>query len=79
MFTNEFEYDSTITTILDSSAKWPDVELIIDDAGVYIRQYSEKKNSYDLIVMTPRMFHELMIAMKTTSGAFEVILEKNYK
>jgi hypothetical protein len=77
MFTNEFEYDSTITTILDGSAKWPDVELIIDDAGVYIRQYSDKKNSYDLIVMTPRMFHELMIAMKTTEGAFEVILEKN--
>jgi len=44
-----------------------------------MRQYSEKKNGYDLIVMTPRMFHELMIAMKTTSGAFEVILEKNYK
>ena len=41
MFTNEFEFDHTVTTVLDETAGFEDVQLVIDDGGVFIRQYNE--------------------------------------
>lgn len=76
MFTNEFDWDSTTTTVLDESGAFEDVEVVIDDPGVFIRQYNEANNRYDLIVMTHAMFQELLVAMKTSEGAYRTFFEK---
>lgn len=70
MFTNEFDYDATVTTILDEDGELDDVQINIDDHGVFIRQFNEVTNKYDLIVMTHLMFQEFLVAMKTTEGAY---------
>ena len=36
MFTNEFEFDSTITTVMDELGEHEDVQLIIGDDVVYM-------------------------------------------
>ena len=79
MFTNEFEWDATVTTILDETGDCEDVEVNIDDAGVFMRQYNEATNKYDLIVMSHMQFQELLVAMRTTECAYRIFFEKNEK
>jgi hypothetical protein len=76
MFTNEFDFDATVTTILDESDQLEDVEINIDDNGVFIRQFNEHTNKYDLIVMNHMMFHEFLVAMRTTEGVYKIFFQK---
>jgi len=70
MFTNEIEWEETITTVMDDSGKHEDVQLFIDDNGVFIRQYNERMRKYDLIELTHKMYHEMIEAMKHKEGAY---------
>lgn len=75
MFTNEFEWDATVTTILDETAEHEDVQVYIEDSGVFIRQFNENSNKHDLIVMTHRMFYEFLAAMRTAEGTYKTFLK----
>jgi len=77
MFTNEFDWDETVTTILDDEGRYEDIQVFIDDSEVYIRQWNEKQQVHDLIVMSSRMYFELMAAMKKPEGAYYV--ERSWK
>lgn len=79
MFTNEFDFDATITTILDETDECDDVQIVIDDHGVFIRQFNEVHDKYDLIVLSHMMFQEFLVAMKTTEGAYKTFFKKNEK
>ena len=73
MITNEFEFDSTITTIMDEQGKLEDVQLIIGDDVVYIRQFNDQiagTDVYDLIEMSPKMFQDMITALSLADGAF---------
>lgn len=72
MFTNEFEFDATITTVMDETAEHEDVQLIISEDVVYIRQFNDEKRqtTYDLIAMTPKMFKDMVTALNQTEGVF---------
>lgn len=75
MFTNEFEFDATVTTILDETGDHDDVQVHIDDGGVFIRQFNENTDKYDLIVMTHKMFYEFLAAMRTTEGTYRTFFK----
>ena len=78
MFTNEFEWDHTVTTILDENGEYTDVELIIDDAGVFLRQFPEKDNKpVDLICMSHKMFQDMLEALKQGEGFFVTKYKRN--
>ncbi len=65
MFTNEFEFDASITTILDETGEWEDVELIIEDDVVFIRQFGKVDDKpADLIAFTPKMFTDMLEGIK---------------
>ena len=70
MFTNEIEWDETVTTVMDDTGAEEDVVLFIDDHGVFIRQYNEQLDKYDLVTMSHKMFNELIEAMKQKEGFF---------
>jgi hypothetical protein len=70
MFTNEIEWDETVTTVMDDTGAEEDVVLFIDDHGVFIRQYNEQLDKYDLVTMSHKMFNELIEAMKHKEGFF---------
>ena len=78
MFTNEFEFDSTVTTVMDESNEFEDVQLIIGEDVVYIRQFNDDKRetSYDLIAISPKMFSDLLNALNFTEGMFQLINKK---
>lgn len=71
MFTNEFEFDATVTTIMDETGEREDVHLIIDDEGVWIRQFPESHNGpADLIMLSHKMFKDMIEALQHTEGFF---------
>jgi len=79
VITNEFEFDSTITTILDEQGKLEDVQLIIGDDVVYIRQFNDQiagTDVYDLIEMSPKMFQDMITALSLADGAFVTLYKR---
>lgn len=70
MFQNEIEFDETITTILDDTATYDDVQILIDDNEVFIRQWNESSQEYDLIMMSHKMFLEFQQALQHPEGLF---------
>ncbi len=76
MFTNEVDWDETITTVMDETGREEDVVVFIADTGVYIRQFNEKNNNYDLISMNHKMFSEMIQAMKHEEGFFRTEIKR---
>ena len=74
MFTNEFAFDETVTTIMDEAAEYEDVHVVITDDQVFIRQWDDDREKYEIICMSPKMFYELQEAMKRPVGLFYVEL-----
>lgn len=70
MFTNEFDFEETVTTVLDETASYADVELVIADEGVYIRQFSKQDGTADLIMLSHKMFKDMLEALNHSEGFF---------
>lgn len=84
MWTNEVDWDESVTTVMDDQAKYEDVQLFIDENEVYIRQFNEKLDRYELIMMSPKMFKEMVTAIDYPEGMFHTVfqykeIEKNHK
>jgi hypothetical protein len=75
MFQNEIDWDETVTHLLDDNGIYEDVQLIIDDNEVFIRQWNEQLNRYDLIMMSHKMFFEFQQALHTTEGLYTTELK----
>lgn len=78
MFWNEFEFDGTRTIVMDETGEHEEVELIIEDDAVYIRQYNSVGNFEipDLVIMTPKMFKDLIEALNYPEGMYKVKYKK---
>ena len=72
MFTVEHEYDSTVVTILDETDTHSDVQVILDDQVVYLRQWDEDLNKYEMVVMQYQQLLDLIACMHTTEGLHKV-------
>lgn len=79
MFTNEFGFDETVTTILDETAEYEDVSIMITDDQVFIRQWDDDREKYEIICMSPKMYYEMQEAMKHPAGLFVVELSQQIK
>ena len=71
MFTVEFEDEDTVITTLDDTGNHEDVGLLIDGKGeVWIRQFDEELNGYDLVSMSRHQFEDILSAWNKTEGAY---------
>jgi hypothetical protein len=70
MFTVEHMPEDTIITTLDQSGKFNDVEVIMDAESVFIRQWSEDMEVYDLIELSNQQLKDIIAAMNSTEGAY---------
>ena len=64
------DWDETALTILDSTGNHEDVQFLIYDDIVYIRQWSQDGSDYSLIEMSPEQFNEMTAAMHLPEGAY---------
>ena len=61
MFTVEFESDASVIKTLDDSGEMADVEMIIaDDDVVFIRQWDEDLQKYEMVVMRYQQLLDLL-------------------
>ena len=70
MFTVEMDHDEIEITVLDDRDGFEDVKVFSYEDIVYIRQFNEQYNKWDLIQMTPEMYVALMTAYHKPSGAY---------
>ena len=70
MFTIEMDWDETALTILDSTGSHEDVQFLIYDDIVYIRQWDQDGNCFSLIEMSPEQFNEMNAAIHLPEGAY---------
>ena len=77
MWTSEFEFDSTIITVMDDNAEQEDVVIELSDDHVDIRQYNETLNKYDLITLSPKMMLEIIESFQHPEGMYQSELSKS--
>ena len=76
VFTNEIEFDRTITTVLDNEDEFSELKLIITDDCVYLEQWNSEDVS-DMILLSHDQWYSLMLALKLPEGIYN--LDKNYE
>ena len=79
MFTNEFDFDESVTTVMDDTGEYEDIHVIITDDNVFVRQWDDDREKYEIICMSPKMFYELQEAMKHPAGLFIVELSQKIR
>ena len=78
MYTVEFEKDAAVITVLCENDEQEDVEVIIgDDGTTYIRQFQDYKNEYDIICMTYNQLLDIVAAISSPEGMFQLVRKVN--
>lgn len=77
IFSNEFDFDEITITIMDETDEVEDVHVIITDDQVFIRQWDDDREKYEIICMNPKMFFEMQEAMKHPAGLFMVEISRD--
>ena len=72
MFTVEFEKDGCVITVLSDDDAFEDIEVIIGETGnVFLRQYQEFKNEYDVIAIGYDQLLDIVSAVNSPEGMFK--------
>ena len=75
MYTVEFESDASIVTTLDDNDSYNDVEMILaDDGSIYIRQFDDDLDEYQMLYMSYQQFLDLIAAHQSPEGAYRLEL-----
>lgn len=72
MFTVEMDHDEVTITVLDEGDNYEDVQYIIFDDIVYIRQWDEFLDKFNVIAMSPEMFDDFRAALNSSEGSYIV-------
>lgn len=72
MFTIEMDWDETAITILDDEGQYEDLQVIMYDDIVYIRQWNEDLDRFSMIAVSPAMMLALQTSFKLPSGAYRL-------
>jgi len=77
LYSVEFEKDAAVITVLSEDDSQEDVEVIVGDNDVvFVRQYQEYKNEYDVIVMTWQQLMDIAAAINSPEGLFRLVRKK---
>jgi hypothetical protein len=74
MFSVEHEFDSTIVTCLDEDGKHEDLQIILSDGVVFIRQWQESLDRFSVLEVSYKQFLDMISSMHKTEGLFKVHL-----
>ena len=72
MFTIEMDWDETAITILDDEGQYEDLQVIMYEDIVYIRQWNEDLDRFSMIAVSPAMMLALQTSFKLPSGAYRL-------
>jgi hypothetical protein len=72
LFTIEMDWDETSITILDPGGEYEDMQVIMHEEVVYIRQYDFDSEHYDYCIISPKQMLSLIRAVKLPEGAYKL-------
>ena len=70
MFTIEHIHDSTIITTLDDEGDNEDIQVLLDEETVCLRQFDDEQNTHDLVIMSLKQFDEIIMALGLPEGCY---------
>ena len=78
MYTVEFIDDDAVITTMSEDDDQEDVQVIIgDNSNVFVRQWQEYKNEFDVVVMTFQQLLDIVAAVNSPEGLFKLELIKD--
>jgi hypothetical protein len=72
MFTVEFDHDDIQIQIVDEEANHEDLVVNAFDDIVFIRQWNEELNRFEVVSISPSQWEELISAIDSPEGCFIV-------
>ncbi len=72
MFTVETDHEITKIVSLDETGELEDAEVVIDDTHVYLRQFDDDANAYEMVIMTYKQFTQIIAAMQCPEGTYTI-------
>jgi len=72
MFTIEFDEDETQIVLLDETGELEDVQVLLYDDYCFIKQWNEKKKSFDVVALKAEMYLALMKAWALPQGTYKI-------
>ena len=76
MWTSEFEWHTTVITVMDDEGLEEDMVVELSDKHVDIRQFNQTLEKYDLITLTPKMMLEILEAFQYPEGMYQSEISK---
>lgn len=70
MFTVEFDHDNIEIIVIDDTDGYEDLKIDAFDDIVYIRQWNEELGEFNVVVISPKMWEELISAVQGPEGSF---------
>lgn len=70
MYTVEFDDDNIEIVIVDDDDNYEDLRVDAFNDVVYLRQWNEDMDSFEVVVISPQMWEELICSMRSPEGAF---------
>lgn len=72
MFTIEMDMEETLITLLDPEGKEEDVQFILYEDVVYIRQWCEETQRFSVIGLSPVQFQQLAHSFDLPEGTYKL-------
>jgi len=69
-FTIEHVFKESVITVLDDTGQLEDVEVILDEDGLFIRQWNNELDRYEVIEFNNQQFKELVTALGLPEGTY---------
>jgi hypothetical protein len=69
-FTVEHVFAESIVTVLDDTGRLEDVEWLLDEQGVFVRQWNEEYERYEVVEMTNKQLQEALTALGLPEGTY---------
>lgn len=70
MFTIEYDHDNVEIVIVDDNGHHEDLKIDAFDDIVYLRQYDEELGRFETIMISPKMWEELIEALNKPEGGY---------
>jgi len=77
VYTVEFESDASVVVTIDHTEMHEDIEMVYAENGtVYIRQYDELMDEYQLLYMSHQQWQDLIAGYRSPEGSFYLTQKK---
>jgi len=70
MFSVEIDFDEILLKVVDETENFEDVDVILYDDLVYIRQWCEDSQHYKTIALSIDMWDEVLTALGQSEGVY---------